>query len=251
MSEITHLLENPRLWRGSQRNTTVAAHGSIKSGYSALDRALHSGGWPVAGSTELLCDYSGIGELSLLTPALSSLSQQQTIVWLNPPFRPSAPALKQAGFRLNHCLFIETSSLTEQLWAGEELLRSATCAAVLNWTGRQRLSDRDLRRLQLAAREHHCWHIHFRSENCRQQSSPAPLRIRLQASEQQLALELFKQSGGPSGQQLVLPRKPFLLHQQQPPSLWPVARKRLRRKSRLRLAQPRSRPQTTPLLEIH
>ncbi len=250
MSEITHLLENPRLWRGSQRNTT-ALHDSIKSGYSALDRALHHGGWPVAGSTELLCDHSGIGELSLLTPALSSLSQQQTIAWLNPPFRPSAPALQQAGFRLSHCLFIETRSLAEQLWAGEELLRSATCAAVLNWTGKQRLSDRDLRRLQLAAREHHCWHIHFRSENCRQQSSPAPLRIQLQAREQQLVLELFKQSGGPSGQHLALPRQPLLLHQQQPANLWPVARKRLRRKTRLRLAQPRSRPQATPLLEIH
>ncbi|MBB3046615.1 hypothetical protein FHR99_000851 [Litorivivens lipolytica] len=250
MARLNDLLNNPQLWRSSRRN--LAAEGdALSTGHRALDKALHSGGWPRGGSTELLCNHSGIGELSLLTPALSELSQQQTIAWLNPPFQPSAPALQQAGFCLKHCLFIETGNLRDQLWACEELLRSATCAAVINWTGKQRLSDRDLRRLQLAARDNHCWHIHFRSDHCHRQSSPAPLRIALRAQESGLALELFKQSGGPSGQQLLLPRAEFLLHQQQAASDWPTPRPRPLRRRRLRLARPLSTTKPASSLEIH
>lgn len=255
MPNLNELLNNPQLWRSTRRNLAAGGN-SVSSGHRELDFALHSGGWPVAGSTEVLCDRSGLGEITLLLPALARLSKQQTLAWVNPPFTPYGPALQQAGVVLDNCLFIHTHKLTDHLWACEELLRSATCAAVLNWTGTQRLNDRDLRRLQLAARDQNCWHLHFRAESFRHQSSPAPLRLVLAASTEQLHVELLKQSGGPAGQQIALTRDAFLLHRQQSPEQWPVPRrsvahKRSLQKTRLRLAHRGHRRQPGPrLLEL-
>ncbi|MFT5032293.1 MAG: protein ImuA [Bermanella sp.] len=234
MSKLSHLLNNAQLWR-SGRRSQIADHNSLRSGNRLLDRALHSGGWPQAGSTELLCDDYGIGELSLLTPALAQLSQQQTIVWLNPPFEPYAPALQLAGINPEHCLFVQCPNLREQLWAAEELLRASAFAAVLNWCGDSTLADRDLRRLQLAAREQQCWHIHFRANAFGQHSSPAPLRIKLTNKGLQLQLDVLKQAGGPAGQQVLIARDTQLLQEQKAVALWPQATKPAQ-KSRLLLA---------------
>lgn len=249
MPTLNELLKNPQLWRSSRRNQAIVRN-SIPTGYQALNTALHSRGWPLAGSTELLCDPVGIGELGLLMPALVQLSQQQTIAWLNAPFQTYAPALQQAGLKLENCLFIRTNRLSDHLWACEELLRSSTCAAVLNWSGEARLNDRDLRRLQLAARDNQCWHVHFRAEGLRSHSSPAPLRINLQSDPANLRIQILKQPGGPAGQAVSLPREPRLVHAQLPPEQWPRLSQRSR-KQRLLLAPPLPRPLIPDSLELH
>ncbi|MBN50693.1 MAG: SOS cell division inhibitor SulA [Spongiibacteraceae bacterium] len=249
MSHLSKLLQNPQLWRSGRRNQ-AAGHNSIGTGLRRLDQALHSRGWPLAGSTELLCDHFGLGELSLLTPALAQLSQQQAIVWLNPPFEPYAPALQQAGINLEHCLFVHCNGLSDQLWAAEELLRATAFAAVLNWSDNSKLADRDLRRLQLAAREQQCWHIHFRAAATAQHSSPAPLRIGLTSQNKQLQLNVLKQAGGPAGQQLLIARAAHLLHEQKPPEYWPQHTGNS--KSRLLLARlPRVKTPLDAGVELH
>ncbi len=220
MNQLKHLLNSAQLWHSGRRSSAVG-HNSLTTGHRRLDRALHSRGWPLAGSTELLCESSGIGELSLLRPALAKLSQEQFIAWLNPPFEPYAPALQQAGINPEHCLFIQCPNLQDQLWAAEELLRASAFAAILNWCGHHRLADRDLRRLQLAARDQNCWHLHFRASAMSQQSSPAPLRIGLTASGRQLQISILKQSGGPAGQQIHIERDAALFNCQSPASHWP------------------------------
>lgn len=244
MSKFNQLLNSAQLWRSGRRSQT-ATHNSLSSGYRRLDQALHSQGWPQSGSTELLCDDYGIGELSLLTPALAQLSRQQAIVWLNPPFEPYAPALQQAGINPEHCLFVQCSSLRDQLWAAEELLRASAFAAVLNWCGDRKLADRDLRRLQLAAREQQCWHIHFRSSVFGPQSSPAPLRISLTNQGPQLQLEILKQPGGPAGQQVLIARDSQLLHEQKAVTHWPQTTTPAQ-KSQLLLARVPTRANTSP-----
>ena len=248
MPNLSDLLNNSQLWRSARRNLALQQSG-LSTGHRDLDRALHSGGWPVAGSTELLCDHSGIGELTLLLPALGKLSQQQPIVWINAPFRPYGPALIQAGLNLDNCLFICALKLSDQLWACEEILRSASCGALLNWTGKQRLSDRDLRRLQLAAREHQGWHIHFRASSLARHSSPAPLRMVLTPDEGQLHINILKQAGGPAGQTLAIEREAALLYRQQPVNQWATPylqkkglQKKDLQKKRLRLAHSTLQP---------
>lgn len=251
MTSLSDLLNNPQLWRSARRNLAINRNG-VSTGHRDLDHALHSGGWPEAGSTELLCDHVGLGELSLLMPTLAQLSQQQTIAWINPPFIPYGPALEAAGLNLDHCLFIATDSPRDQLWACEEILRSASCAALLNWTGKQRLQDRDLRRLQLAAREHQGWHIHFRATSLARQSSPAPLRLVLEPGPQHLQINILKQAGGPAGQQLAIARDAFLVHRQQPAAQWPAPQQQriIRPRKRLRLAHSNRPHPRNPIQEL-
>lgn len=236
MSSLTQLLQNPQLWHGNRRNEN-AGQNSLSTGYRALDEALHGRGWPLAGSTELLCERTGIGELSLLLPGLAQLGQQQRIAWLNPPFQPYAPALAQAGLAPEHCLFIQTCKPRDTLWAAEQLLRASAFAAVIHWSGQTSLADRDLRRLQLASREQACWHIHLRALAVARQSSPAPLRLCLSGSADELNIELLKQAGGPAGQHLRLRRDERLLYKQQAVAQWAVTGPS-RRPARLRLARP-------------
>lgn len=253
MSHLTKLLQNPQLWRSGRRNKAFGQL-AISSGHSALDSALHGCGWPRAGSSELLCEHSGIGELSLLMPALAELSQQQFIAWLNPPFQPYAPALQQAGVRLEHCLFVHTNNLRDQLWAAEELLRAGTFAALINWSSSANLTDRDLRRLHLAAKENGCWHAHFRAWQLSRQSSPAPLRLLLNSTATQLQIQLLKQAGGPAGQRVVITRDRFLLHEQKPVTAWPQPTptpQPRHRKNRLLLAHPFKPASPRQGVELH
>lgn len=216
------LLRDSRVWRGDA--SRPPRQDGIASGHAALDRALNAGGWPAAGSTELLCEGDGIGELSLPLPALARLSRERRIAWLNPPFVPYAPALQSGGIDLSACLVLRVSGLGEQLWAAEQLLRSAAFVAVLTWFDQRQPADRDLRRLQLAAREGQCWHLHFRPLALQCQSSPAPLRLVLASADEALHIRILKQTGGRSGQTLTLPRDRRLLLRQRPVDEWPVYR---------------------------
>lgn len=218
---INHLLDKRHLWRG--KHVLTPSREGLATGFTELDTRLHLGGWPLTGSTEILSQHLGIGELWLLLPALAQCCQQGTIAWVNPPCLPSPAALAQQGLAAHRQLLIRPDRLPEQLWAAEECLRSGACSAVLSWFSTQNLTDKQLRRLHLAAQEGRCWHIHFRASQLAQQVSPAPLRLLLRPAQRALAIDILKQRGGPAGQQLQLVRPAALYYQQRAPGQWPRA----------------------------
>ncbi len=218
---LEQLLNERKLWRGQQLRSSATASDRLSTGFSALDSALHTGGWPRSGSTELLGEY-GIGELWLLMPGLCEQLADRSIAWLNPPYIPYTPALAEQGLPANRQLLVSPKTFADQLWATEELLRSGAYAAVLSWFSKTDLNDRQLRRLHIAALDGQCWHVHFRPASLAKQISPAPLRLHLSAAKQALQIDIIKQPGGHAGQQLQLARPAVLYLQQSAATTWPV-----------------------------
>lgn len=162
------------------------------------------GGWPAAGLTEVLTGHYGIGELSLLMPALARLGQDggaDCIVWIAPPHIPYAPALHSRGVDPDRVLVVrrqaDASGSRDILWATEQALRSGSCGAVLAWP--RCVDQTALRRLQLAAETGRCWAILFRPPQAARQRSPAALRMRLTATGEQTRIEILKCRGGRPG----------------------------------------------------
>ena len=173
---LEQLLDSRQVWRGQPRGAQPEA-AAQPTGHPALDARLPGGGWPPASLSEVLLAAPGQGELGLVWPVLARLSQQQqTVVLIAPPFLPHAPAWSRAGLALGQ-LHIVQATPREALWAAEQCLRSAACAAVLCWPQTQ--DDRALRRLQVAAESGQCLGIAFRDARLARNPSPAPLRLQL------------------------------------------------------------------------
>lgn len=188
------ILEHPAIWRGSQY--AKVAHESIPTGHAALDAQLPGGGWPRGALTEILADRQGIGEFSLLIPALARLSRHSDwIVLVAPPHIPYAPALSGHGVDLTRLILIHPGSEQDDLWAAERCLRSKACSAVLCWTSTQ--SEHALcRRLQLAAEAGAAWAVVFRARHWARHASPAALRLMLETDQERLRIHLLKRRGG-------------------------------------------------------
>ena len=207
---VDELTLHPGIWRGRGGH---AACPTLPTGFAELDRYLPGGGWPRDALTEIVPDRYGIGELSLLMPALALLSvgtghPGHWIVWVDPPFIPYAPALERSGIELDRLLLVHTSAHGKDapekdcsgneagnnaLWAVEQALRSGACAAVLAWL--ESANDRTLRRLQLAAEENACWTVLFRPDATLRRSSPAALRLKLSAADALTRVEVIKCRG--------------------------------------------------------
>ena len=174
------------VWRGREPHPTTP---TVASGRRVLDAALPGGGWPLGALTEICSAQAGLGELSLMLPALVRLAAPDR--WLGfvaPPYPLYAPALAQAGLPLARCLVVTPQKNAP--WAAEQLLRGGACAAVLLW------SDEDdaqvLRRLQLAAEAGGALAVLYRPLQAAQRVSPAALRLRLGADRR---AEVFKCRG--------------------------------------------------------
>ena len=198
---LRQLLRNPQIWRAAR--TPVIFRQMLPTGFADLDQAL-AGGWPLGVLVELLVDVYGVGELRLLMPALTALSNDQTSVrsgvkkWIMlvaPPYIPYAPALVQQGMNTSRLLLVQGRHQAEILWAMEQALHSSACVAVLAWLS---VSDeRALRRLQLAAEKRRCWVVLFRPSRFKSQRSPAALRIHLRpARASGISLNILKRRGG-------------------------------------------------------
>ncbi|MCQ3829341.1 translesion DNA synthesis-associated protein ImuA [Microbulbifer elongatus] len=212
---LQQLLTRPDIWQLA--STQRHPRSGISTGYRGLDALLAGHGWPRAASTELLVDKAGIGEMSLLLPTLAELTRQgRMVILVNPPHIPYAPALVQAGVQLEKLLILHPRGQRDQLWAAEQSLQSGACGALIQWQNRETPADKDLRRLQVAARDGDCLHFHFRPGSCAQTPSPAALRLQLKSDGEQLALHLFKQLSGRSGQRVHLARNPDLVRRDQP-----------------------------------
>jgi hypothetical protein len=141
---------------------------------------------------------------SLLAPALSQLAQAgRCIAWIAPPYLPYAPALVQQGLPLNRVLIVQTRGVQESLWAAEQALRCPAFGAVLSWPAD--ITDKNVRRLQLAAEAGGSLGILYRPPEAAQEHSPAALRLRLRPTQNGLTVEIHKCRGGRAGVRLQLP----------------------------------------------
>ncbi len=189
---LAALLANPAIWRGSDCAPEPAA---VPTGFAALDAVLPGRGWPQGALTELLLAREGIGEIRLTLPALARLQAAgREIVWIEPPYRPYAPALAAAGVDLARLWIVRCRDRRDALWAYEQALRAPECGAAFAWLP---LSDeRLLRRLQVAAREGRTWGVLWRRPGERGSAAAAPLRLGLAPSAGQLAVQVLKRRGG-------------------------------------------------------
>jgi protein ImuA len=191
---LAKALGQPKLWAGRQ----LAVAPAISTGFSSLDAVLPGQGWPLGAVTELIPHTEGIGELSLLVPALLRLQQAgQRIALINPPYIPYAPALRHAGLSLKQLVWVKTEKIEDAHWAGEQALKGGSVGAALLWS--HRIGDHELRRLQLAAEEGQALGFLYRPISALRNSSPAAVRLSLQAAIAGLRIEVIKARGGHQG----------------------------------------------------
>ncbi|MBV8911145.1 MAG: translesion DNA synthesis-associated protein ImuA [Gammaproteobacteria bacterium] len=211
---LARLLQHPAIWRG----VGAEERSGLSTGFATLDEQLPGRGWPRSGLIEILVARFGSGELSLLVPALASLTRAAAArwcVWVAPPLMPFAPALASQGIVLErvavvsgaHPLDHPTKSCSPLLmtfsaqqdarfrgnpdiWAFEQALGSGACDAALAWAHRPR--PRELRRLQLAAERGHTLGVLFRSRRAVRQPSAAVLRLGLEPAGSGLRVTLLK-----------------------------------------------------------
>ena len=214
-----------RIWRADE--VAGADAPGLSTGHPALDAELPGGGWPAGQLTELLLEHAGVGELSLLAPALARCAREQrTCVWVLPidggsnngggktaanvaDALPYAPALAAAGLDLAQHIFVKPATPREALWALEQSLRAAHLGAVIGWlpesvAGTRSGNDGDfraLRRLHLLASQHHTLAFMLRPARAASAPSPAALRLQLAAADKQhpgrLQVTLLKRRGRP------------------------------------------------------
>ena len=224
---LLHIAGGAPLWRANDRPVDEACGPALASGFAALDRELPGGGWPQGQLIELLTDDAGIGELSLLAPALATLAlTRRCTVWVLPADTastvrsataveaqaiPYAPALATAGLDLARTIFVKPATPRENLWAIEQSLRARHLGAVVGWLPAGGSADSDfraLRRLHLLAQRHQALAFVLRSTRHAQAPSPAVLRVKLASEGGQLVLTLLKRRGRPLIEPITLALRP-------------------------------------------
>lgn len=190
LERLAHLCRNGR-------STDAPAPATLPTGFQPLDALLPCGGWPAGALTELLSDVAGIGELTLLLPALAQLTRAgRYLMLIEPPWLPCAAALARQGLVLARTWIVRTPGPQATLWAAEQALRCPTVGAVLAWPGT--VADRNLRRLQLAATAGGSLGVLYRPAQAALTASPAALRLQLQwcADPAGLDVRIHKARGG-------------------------------------------------------
>jgi hypothetical protein len=168
---LQQALRDGRVFLGGR---AAHAYDGLASGDPALDAALPWHGFPRGALTELLVGADGLGELSLLMPALAQLTLREHIALICPPYVPYAPAIVRAGLPLARLTWIAAPA-ERALWAAEQCLRAGCLGAVLVWsTGGD---ERAFRRLQVAAEDGGSFGFVFRP--ARHASNPSPAALRL------------------------------------------------------------------------
>jgi hypothetical protein len=186
------ILQHPAIWRIGQMPSSLRA--SIKTGFSSLDQALPAHGWEQGALTEILADEQGIGELTLLVPAMRQAAQQGLgIVLVAPPYIPFPHAWEAHGIALKQVLMVRAEG-QDALWAAEQAARSGACGMVVAWTGTLRggLNYQALRRLQMAADAGGTTLVLYRPASAANEASAAPTRIALSASLGELRVRIVK-----------------------------------------------------------
>lgn len=197
---LAEVLARGDVWRGDALASLPDA--AIPSGHPELDAELPGGGWPRGNLTEILVDRSGLGEMSLLLPALARLSAAGGwLALVAPPWRLHAPAWAAAGLVPERLVVVHAG---RQLgWCLEQLLACGGFAGVLAWPDNG-IDARTLRRLQVAVEGRPVFAGLWRSTAVAGVPSPAPLRLALGIADNGLAVRILKRRGRPASRPLVL-----------------------------------------------
>ncbi|MEO6351669.1 MAG: translesion DNA synthesis-associated protein ImuA [Burkholderiaceae bacterium] len=189
------------VWRASE--LAVCRATTCSTGHADLDVELPNHGWPRSSLVEFLLQQAGIGEMQLLKPALASLSKNQRIALVHPPFIPHSMTCKTWGIDTSHLLWIKAASSADALWSTEQILKNGSCGAVILWQSNVRAES--LRRLNLAAQATDTWFWFMRPISCSTDSSPASLRIALRPALGGISLEIVKRRGSRCDSPLFVP----------------------------------------------
>lgn len=188
---LSEVLRHPGIWR--RGTTTAATIDAQPTGLAELDALLPGGGWPRGALSEILIEHDGLGECSLVLPALVALTRaRQRVALIAPPYIPYAPALAAAGVDLTQLVHIDAGA-ADTHWTAEQCLRAGCCGAVLNWL--PQADYRQLRRLQLAAETGAAIGFVFRPSSAAHQASPAALRLRVTVTEDGPLIGILKCRG--------------------------------------------------------
>lgn len=203
MAILANIPQRQPVWRAAAA-PAAPAETAVPTGYGELDAQFPGGGWPVGGLAEVLCHTEGIGELQIVLPALAALTAAgHRVAWLAPPHLPYAPALRAAGVRLERLTVIRAPGRRDALWAAEQALRARSFHALLLWLPRAGYTE--LRRLAVAAQAGPGFVLAFRPPEAACESSPAVLRLALEARESQVAVHILKRRGLPLAAPLSIP----------------------------------------------
>ena len=180
------------VWRADQLARSLQA--TLPSGHTVLDAQLPGGGWPLGSLTEILQAQSGLFEWRLLLPALQAAARSAPLVLVGAPHLPHLPVLASLGIAPDRVVRIEARTPAERLWAAEQALRCKELGALLAWLPQVR--SEQLRRLHLGGSTAQALVFAMRVIDAQRESSPAPLRLAVQAGEgTQLAVQIVKRRG--------------------------------------------------------
>ena len=208
------------VWRADA--LALAPQRTVATGEALLDLHLPGGGWPVGALTELLQTPGVHNEWRLLAPALARCGAGP-VVLVAPPHLPFVPALAAQGLAAQRLLWFRlpatppghrggTAHGASLLWATEQALRCEPVDAVLAWLPQARTEQ--LRRLHLAAAEHHKLLFVMRSDQAGQDASPAVLRLQLSVeADARLRVDVLKRRGPPMAEPLHLAARTPVLRQ--------------------------------------
>jgi len=191
---------HPDIWRASQlaRSTTRC----VETGFPALSNQLGGNGWPTGTLVDLLVQQPGIGEMRLLAPALAKVAHRK-VVMIQPPHPPQALGLAGLGIPPAEVVWVKSTTTADALWAAEQVLKSASCGAVLFWQAHVR--PESLRRLHLAAQAGETLLFVLRPLHAAQDASPAPLRLTLRPAAGGIEIGFVKRRGPQRDEPLFLP----------------------------------------------
>ncbi|MGA9422722.1 MAG: translesion DNA synthesis-associated protein ImuA [Rhodanobacteraceae bacterium] len=187
---LAGVLRHPGIWR---RTAAAVGMHAEPTGFAELDALLPGGGWPRGALSEILVEHDGLGEFSLLAPALAALTRaHRRVVLVAPPYIPYPPALAASGIDLTQLVHIGTAA-ADTHWTAEQCLRAGCCGAVLHWL--PTLDYRRLRRLQLAAETGDALGFVLRPLQHADQASPAALRLAVRAEKSATCIDILKCRG--------------------------------------------------------
>ena len=200
------------VWRAGELGSVSLT--VVNTGYAALDQVLPGSGWPQGALIEVLQAQAGQHEWGLVASALARVqraAEQPFAVLVNAPYVPFGPALgaRQVAMQRVLCINAKKSDAPSLLWATREALQCADVACVLAWLPDTRSAH--LRRLQIAAHAHNKLLFVFRPLAAQHESSPAPLRLLLEATVQQggnLQVHVLKRRGPPLAAPVLLDTRP-------------------------------------------
>ena len=192
---LDEIMARPDVWCADRLASAVIP--AVSSGFSVLDAELPGGGWPRGALTEILVDGVGLGECSLVMPALGRMREENRwSLLVAPPYQLHGPAWAACGIDLAHLVVVTPTRHRDVLWAAEHALSSGVVGTVLCWA--KYIDAPQVRRLQVAVADSNSLAFLFRPARARTDSSAASLRLVLSAgSRGALAVDLLKRRGTP------------------------------------------------------